>query len=63
MGIERVIDNTVHEDDSEEEVIEQILTMNVQEECEKTRDMIKNKLTYIGGHATEICVEKLLGGK
>ena len=25
MGIERIIDNTVHEDDSEEEVIEQSL--------------------------------------
>lgn len=46
---------------TEEEVIEQILTMNVEEESNKTRDMIKNKLTYIGGHATETCVKYLLG--
>ena len=44
---------------TEDEVIERILTMNVEEECQKTREMLKNKFTYIGGHATEICVEKV----
>lgn len=28
-------------------------------ECQKTRDMIKNKFTYIGGNATDLCIEKL----
>lgn len=44
---------------TEEEVISQILTMDYQIECEKTKTMIKDRLTYLGGHATEICVEKL----
>lgn len=44
---------------TEEKVIEQILTMDYQNECDKTRDMIKNRLTYIGGHATELCVKKM----
>lgn len=44
---------------TEEEVISQILTMDYQKECEKTKTMIKDRLTYLGGHATEICVEKL----
>lgn len=46
---------------TEQEVIEQILTMDYAGESKKSRDMIKNRLTYIGGHATEMCVEKLLG--
>ena len=48
---------------TEEEVIEQILGMDEAEECIKTREMIKNRLTYIGGNATEICVKALLGEK
>ena len=46
---------------TEDEVLEHILTMNVDEECRKTREMLKNKFTYIGGHATEICVNAVFG--
>ena len=45
--------------DTEDKVIEHILTMDYQKECEKTREMVKNKFTYLGGHATEMCVEKM----
>lgn len=44
---------------TEDEVIEHIKTMNYVEECKKTKEMIKERLTYIGGHATEICLQKL----
>lgn len=46
---------------TEDEVIDRILHMDYHKECEKTRDMIKDKFTYIGGRATEICVEKVFG--
>ena len=46
---------------TEDKVINHILSMDYQEECRKTRDMIKNKYTYIGGHATEICVDAVFG--
>jgi CDP-glycerol glycerophosphotransferase len=46
---------------TEDKVINHILSMDYQEECRKTRDMIKNKFTYIGGHATEICVDAVFG--
>ncbi len=46
---------------TEEEVIEQLLTMDYQKESEKTKKMIKERLTNIGGHATEICVNKMFG--
>lgn len=46
---------------TEDEVIDRILTMDTEEECRKTREMLKNRFTYIGGHATEICVEKMFG--
>jgi CDP-glycerol glycerophosphotransferase len=49
--------------ETEDEVIDRILHMNVEEECRKTREMLKNKFTYIGGHATEICVEKVFNIK
>lgn len=45
--------------ETEDKVINHILTMDYQKECEKTRDMIKNRFTYLGGHATEMCVEKM----
>lgn len=45
--------------DTEDKVIGHILTMDYQAECAKTRDMVKNKFTYLGGHATEMCVEKM----
>ena len=48
---------------TEDEVLNHIRQMDYEAECLKTRDMIKNKFTYIGGHATEICVEKMFGTK
>ena len=48
---------------TEEEVIARIRNMNYGEECLKTKHMIKDRLTYIGGHATEICIEKMFGVK
>ena len=47
--------------DTEDKVINHIKTMDYKNECNKTRDMIKNKFTYLGGHATEMCVEKMFG--
>lgn len=44
---------------TEDEVLNYIKTMDYEKECGKTRRMIKEKLIHIGGHATEICVEKL----
>lgn len=48
---------------TEDEVLNHIRQMDYEAECLKTRDMIKHKFTYIGGHATEICVEKMFGTK
>ena len=48
---------------TEQEVIAQIKSMNYEEECKKTKEMIKERITDIGGHATEICVEKMFGKK
>lgn len=44
---------------NEDDLIRHIKTMNYQAECKKTRDMIKNKFTYLGGNATEQCVRYL----
>ena len=44
---------------TEQEVIAQIKGMDYRDECRKTKEMIKDRLTNIGGHATEICVEKM----
>ena len=41
---------------NEYEVIKLIKGMDYEEQCKKTRDMVKNVFTYIGGHATEDCV-------
>ena len=46
---------------TEQEVIAQIKGMNYEEECKKTKEMIKERITNIGGHATEICVHKMFG--
>lgn len=46
---------------TEKEVIDHIKGMDFNKECKLTRDMIKNRLTYIGGHATEICLKKMFG--
>ena len=45
---------------TEEEVIKHIKSIDYAQECEKTK-MFKNKYTYIGGNATQICVEILFG--
>ncbi len=45
---------------TEDEVLEHIKSMNYAEECEKTRKL-KNEVTYIGGNATQICVEAMFG--
>ena len=44
---------------TEQEVIAQIKSMDYQEECRKSKEMIKDRITNIGGHATEICVQKM----
>lgn len=46
---------------TEDEVLNRILTMDFEKECLKTREMLKDKFTYIGGHATEICVNAVFG--
>ena len=46
---------------TEQEVIEQIKSMNYEDECRKSKEMIKERITNIGGHATEICVRKMFG--
>ena len=46
---------------TEQEVIAQIKNMDYEAECVKTKKMIKDRLTYIGGHATEICIERMFG--
>lgn len=48
--------------ETEKEVIDHILAMNYEEECKKTK-AFKEKYTYIGGHSTELCVEKMFGTK
>ena len=47
--------------DTEDKVINHIKTMDYAAECAKTRDMVKNKFTYLGGTATEMCVKKMFG--
>lgn len=44
---------------TEDEVLSHIKNMNYEEECRKTKEMIKDKISYYGGHATETCLEKL----
>ena len=44
---------------TEDDVLNYIQTMNYTAECEKTRVMIKEKMIHLGGHATEMCLEKL----
>lgn len=46
---------------TEQEVIAQIKNMNYEDECRKSKEMIKERITNIGGHATEICVQKVFG--
>ena len=44
---------------TEDEVINHIKNMNHQEECVKTKNMIKNHLLQFGGNATKMCLDKL----
>ena len=44
---------------TEDKVINHILTMDYDAECLKTKRMIKDKYTYLGGAATEYCVQKI----
>lgn len=44
---------------TEDEVLEYIKNMDYVKECEKTRVMIKERLIHLGGHATEMCLDKL----
>ena len=45
---------------SEDEVINRIKTMNVEDQCERTRQF-KNKYVPTGGNSTELCVKALFG--
>ena len=44
---------------SDDEIIHQIMSMNFEEECQKTKLMLKEKLAKYGGNATKMCLEKL----
>lgn len=44
---------------TEEDVLRYIKTMDYEEECKKSKEMIKDRITYYGGHATETCLERL----
>ena len=44
---------------TEEDVLRYIKTMDYKEECKKSKEMIKDRITYYGGHATETCLERL----
>ncbi|WP_101543414.1 CDP-glycerol glycerophosphotransferase family protein [Bacteroides cutis] len=55
----RDMPNGVQKD--EHDVVELIKNMNYEEQSKKTRDMVKNVFTNIGGHATEACVHYMFG--
>lgn len=44
---------------TEQDVVNHILTMDYKEECQLTKDKLKMKVSAIGGHATEMCVDTL----
>lgn len=44
---------------TEDEVIQHIKAMDYESECKKTKEMIKERITNIGGKATEICLQKI----
>lgn len=44
---------------TEDEVLEYIKNMDYVKECKKTKVMIKEHLIHLGGHATEMCLDKL----
>lgn len=59
LDLEEVMPNGVMR--SEDEVLDHILTMDYDEECKKTKEMIKDRFMLYGGKATETCVKALLG--
>ncbi|NRG69987.1 CDP-glycerol--glycerophosphate glycerophosphotransferase [Streptococcus suis] len=48
---------------NEEEVLNQLRTMDVKRESEKTKEIYKQFMNYSEGNATQICVEKVFGSK
>ena len=44
---------------NQKEVIAHLKNMNYEKECMLTKVMIKDKLTYLGGNATDKCIEYL----
>lgn len=44
---------------SDDEVINYIQNMNYEEECKKTKALLKEKLAKYGGNATKMCLDKL----
>lgn len=59
LDLDEVMPNGVMR--KEEDVLRHIQTMNYEEECHKTKKMIKERFMNYGGNATEICVRSLLG--
>ncbi len=43
----------------QESILKHILSLDYAAECRKTKHMIKDKFTYIGGNATQKCVETI----
>ena len=44
---------------TEDDVLRYIKMMDYKEECKKTKEMIKDRITYYGCHATETCLKRL----
>lgn len=44
---------------TEDDVINYILNMNYEDECQKTKRLLKKKLAKYGGNATKMCLDKL----
>ena len=44
---------------TEDDVLDYLKNMDYDEECQKTKTMLKQKLETYGGHATETCLNKL----
>ena len=44
---------------TEQDVVNHILTMDYEKECRLTKEKLKLKVSAIGGHATEMCVDAL----
>lgn len=57
VDLESMLPNGVQR--TEDEVIDLLHKMDYAKQSEMTRDMIKNKYTYLGGKACEICVNNV----